>query len=159
MSEAVTLREVTDDNRAAVESLRVAPEQERFVATVTKSFADAAKAPRYPYLRAIYAGDEPVGFLMVGEDDDPTAKWQHFLWRFLIDARHQGHGYGRAALDLLTAYVRGRPGGDVLGTSAVPGDGSPIGFYERYGFRPTGEVHGGEHLLELRLAERRDTGP
>jgi diamine N-acetyltransferase len=159
MSETVTLREVTDDNRAAVENLRVAPGQERFVATVTKSFADAAAAERYPFLRAIYAGDEPVGFLMVHQDDDPAASFQHFLWRFLIDARHQGRGYGRAALDLLTAYVRSRPGGDRLGTSAVPGDGSPIGFYQRYGFRPTGEVHDGEHVLELRLDERRDAGP
>ncbi len=154
MSMDVTLREITDDNRAAVEGLRVAPGQERFVAPVTTSFADAAAAPRYPWMRAIYAGDDPIGFLMVDEDDGRL-----FLWRFLIDARHQGRGCGRAALDLLTAYVASRPGGDRLETSAVPGDGSPIGFYQRYGFRLTGEVHEGEHVLELRLDERRDTGP
>jgi diamine N-acetyltransferase len=159
VSNDVSLREISDDNRAAVANLRVAPGQERFVATVTKSFTDAAAAERYPFMRAIYVGDEPVGFLMVAEDDDPTAAWPHFLWRFLIDARHQGRGYGRAALDLLTAHVRTRPGGDRLGTSAVPGDGSPIGFYRRYGFRPTGEVHDGEHVLELRLDELRDAGP
>ena len=38
-------------------------------------------------------------------------------------------------------------------TSAVPGDGSPLPFYERYGFVPTGElVFDGEVLLRLELS-------
>ena len=143
----VELREITDDNRAAVEALAVAPGQERFVADVRRSLADAAGAPTYPYVRAIYAGTEPVGFLMLDEDGPDG----HYLWRLLIDGRYQGRGYGRAALDLLTAYVRTRPGGDVLVLSAVPGEGSPIPFYQRYGFQLTGEVKDGEHVLTLRL--------
>jgi diamine N-acetyltransferase len=41
----------------------------------------------------------------------------------------------------------------VLLTSVVEGDGSPLGFYLRQGFRPTGAVHGGEQVLELALHE------
>jgi hypothetical protein len=40
----------------------------------------------------------------------------------------------------------------VLSTSAGQGAGSPIPFYERYGFRQTGEiVFDGEVLLQLTL--------
>ena len=34
---------------------------------------------------------------------------------------------------------------------AGQGEGSPIAFYERYGFRPTGEVHDGEIFLRLAI--------
>ena len=38
-----------------------------------------------------------------------------------------------------------------MSTSAVPGDGSPVEFYERYRFERTGDVHGDEILLRLEL--------
>ena len=70
-------------------------------------------------------------------DADPTLVGPYFLWRLLIDERHQRRGYGTATLDAVVAYVRGRPGGDALLTSAGQGEGSPQPFYERYGFVPT----------------------
>jgi hypothetical protein len=78
----------------------------------------------------------------------------YFLWRLLIDARWQHRGYGRAALDLIVSYLGTRPHADRLVTSVVPGDGSPVGFYLKYGFVTTGEVDDGELVLELFL-----TGP
>ena len=40
----------------------------------------------------------------------------------------------------------------MLSTCAGEGDGSPITFYERYGFEKTGEiVFGDEVLLQLKL--------
>ena len=48
-------------------------------------------------------------------------------------------------------YVRGRPGAVELVTSAVPGEGSPMTFYERYGFRATGGLLDGEHVYALPL--------
>ena len=41
----------------------------------------------------------------------------YFLWRLLIDERVQGRGYGAATIDAVVAYVRTRPGADVLWTS------------------------------------------
>jgi aminoglycoside 2'-N-acetyltransferase I len=69
----------------------------------------------------------------------------------LIDTRWQGLGYGRAALDLAVDYVRTRPHAETLFTSVVSGEGSPRGFYLKCGFRPTGDVHDGEDVLELPL--------
>ena len=59
--------------------------------------------------------------------------------------------YGWGALDLAVAYVRTRPNAERLLTSVVPGDGNAMGFYLKYGFVPTGEVDGGEDVLELIL--------
>ena len=150
---------VTDADRAAALRVESAPGQEQFVASVEQSFADALEHPeacaRY---WAVYDGDEVVGFAMISDnipqetlDADPTLAGPYFLWRLLIDRRHQRRGYGTATLDAVVEYVRGRPGGDALVTSAGQGKGSPQPFYERYGFVPTGEVMEDEVVLRLDL--------
>jgi diamine N-acetyltransferase len=151
----VTLREVGPDNRAAVEAVRVAEGQEHFVEDVARSIAEAEATPgARPWYRAVYAGEEPVGFVMIGDDVPPgneAIPWRYYLWRFLIDGRYQGRGYGRAALDRLVEYLRTRPGAETLVTSVVPGEGSPLGFYLRYGFEETGEMFDREQVITLRL--------
>ena len=148
----VALRSITDDNREAVAALRVAPSQQRFVSTVTDSLAEAAEHPgARAVARAICEGDAPVGFVMFAEDVDGDEYVANYLWKLLVDARHQRRGIGTATLDLVAAHFRARPGVEVLTTSAGQGDGSPIAFYERYGFARTGEVSDGEVVLQLRL--------
>jgi diamine N-acetyltransferase len=145
----VSLRPLTDSNRREVLALRVAPSQQGFVSSVEKSLREAAEHPdAHAQYWAIYADDTPVGFVMIADEvagDDYIAQ---YLWKLLIDERYQRQGFGTAALDLVVEYFRGR---EVLTTSAVPGDGSPIAFYERYGFERTGAVHGGEVVLQLKL--------
>src|SRR5215211_1562652 len=71
--ELVTLRAITESNRRSIESLRVAPGQEAFVDGVTRSLAEAAATPHArPWYRAIYSGEDPVGFVMLA-DDVPAA--------------------------------------------------------------------------------------
>lgn len=148
MSEAaVTLREVTAETVRAVCALEVAPEQRGFVAPNAISIAQAHFEPK-AWFRAVYAGDEPVGFAMLYED---VEKEEYFLWRFMIAAEHQGKGYGRRALDLVVAHVRSLPGARELLTSYVPGEAGPKDFYVRYGFVETGEVDEGEHVTRLEL--------
>lgn len=154
---SVTLKEITDANREAVLGLRVAPGQESFVADVARSLADAAGYPQArPWYRAIVADGEPVGFVMVSwnpdpEPPDPEIIAAYFLWRLLIDARHQGRGYGAAALRQVAALVRADGATELL-TSYVPGEGGPAGFYRRLGFEPTGELDpAGEVIMRLTL--------
>jgi diamine N-acetyltransferase len=150
----VTLREITDENREAVAALRVAPGQEGFVATVAKSYVDAAAFPaERPWYRAIYAGDQPVGFVMVSwaaPAAPPREGVVYFLWRLLVDARHQRQGYGRAALEQIIELVRAEGATEFL-TSYEPGDGGPWPFYQRLGFEQTGEVDEGEIVIRLDL--------
>jgi diamine N-acetyltransferase len=149
----VALRPITDSNREAVEALRVSDAQQRFVSTVAGSLLEAAEEPDGRALYwAVYDDETPVGFVMISDEVVAPGYIPHFLWKLLIDERYQGRGYGAATLDLVVEYFRRRPGVDVLSTSAGQGDGSPIGFYERYGFERTGEiVFDDEVLLQLDL--------
>ena len=149
----VHFREITDANRDAVVALQVAPGQELFVASIASSIDEAARTPEgNPWYRAIYAGHEPVGFVMLSWAVTPSSEiigpW--FLWRLLIDEHHQRRGIGRAALQLIVDLIRANGATELL-TSYEQGDGEPWPFYERFGFRPTGAIHDGEIVLSLDL--------
>lgn len=138
---------MTRETLLPVLRLEVAPEQKRFVATNAVSIAQAHFYPDVAWFRAVYADETPVGFLML--HDEPG---KYFLWRFMIDQRHQGMGYGRRALELLIDHVRSLPGATELGTSCVVGEGTPIPFYEKAGFALTGDAdEDGELILRLSL--------
>ena len=149
----VTLRPIDAANREAVEALRTSEAQERFVSTVVESLADATEeADARGLYWAVYDDETPVGFVMVSEEVGSSEYIPNFLWKLLIDERYQRRGYGTATLDLIVERFRERPGVDVLWTSAGRGEGSPIPFYERYGFEQTGEVvFDDEMLLRLEL--------
>ena len=103
-------------------------------------------------MRAIYADDVPVGFLLLhtGSDyDDGLDCPGVFLWRFMIAGPYQGLGYGRRSLERLCAQLRSQ-GVRELYTSCHVGAASPEGFYRRLGFAPTGAYYGDE--VELKLA-------
>jgi diamine N-acetyltransferase len=143
----VELREVTGETVRAVCLLQVAPEQRGAVAPNAVSFAEAMFEPK-AWFRAIVADEVPVGFVMLSVETTPP---EYYLWRFMIDARYQGLGYGRVALGLVVDHVRTLPGGTELLVSWVPGPEGPEGFYLGLGFQPTGEVDGGEVVGRLRL--------
>jgi diamine N-acetyltransferase len=152
---AATLAEITGQNCEAVLALRVAPWQERFVGSVQEALADAARYPHAkPWYRAVVAGSEPVGFVMLSWDVEPQppeiiGPW--FLWKLLIDQRHQGRGYGSQAVGQIAALVRAQGAAELL-TSYVPQDGGPAGFYARLGFVPTGQLDiNGEVIVRLAL--------
>ena len=161
---SVELRDiVTEYDVEAVMGLRRGPGQDRYLGSMISHFEDAiADARACPRMWSVHdaANDELVGFVMISDgipaetlanDDDLVGPY--FLWRLLIDRRHQGRGYGRATIDWVVDYVRGRPGAEVLLTSCAAGDGSPQPFYLRYGFDKTGEVKWGEEILRLDLGE------
>ena len=151
----VTLREMTDANTEAVLALRLEAEQERFVGSVQDALDDAASYPQAnPWYRAVYAGDVPVGFVMVSWNVTPQppeiiGPW--FLWKLIIDPQHQGRGYGAQAVRQVAALVT-REGATELLTSYVTGEGGPAGFYARLGFVPTGDLDAaGEVIVALAL--------
>jgi diamine N-acetyltransferase len=157
MTAEIRLVEVTDANRDAVIAVRVRPDQEQFVASVEKSFQHAEQYPdAKPWYRAVYAGDEPVGFVMLSWNlvPGPGFRGPYFLWRLLVGAEHQGRGYGTAILDEVVTLLRAEGAKELL-TSYVPEEGSPGPFYLGYGFVPTGEVdEDGEVILALDLTTR-----
>ena len=145
----VTLREITKENWRDIVRLKVAPHQEQFVASNAMSIAEAHFNPEVAWFRAIYAGDMPVGFLML---EDNVAQQEYFLWRFMIAEQYQGCGYGRKTLELFFAHVKTRPGAVAVETSCVPAKGGPGPFYEKMGFVYTGkEEENGELVMRREL--------
>lgn len=149
----VSLREITADTVRTITSLAVSPTQRRFVATNAESLAEALFAPEAWY-RAIYLRDEPVGFVMLSDESlrrpevEQPAVW---VWRFMVDARYQRQGIGRAALGLVIEHVRAKAVFERLLLSYVPGEGCPEPLYRSLGFAPTGQVDGGEVVMALDL--------
>jgi len=148
------VRPVTDANVDDLIKLRTTEEQEKFVASVAKSLAQASVRPPGRPL-GLYAGGQPVGFLLLWDarrDPDPAERAdQLYIWRLMIDARHQRQGHGQAAVRWLIDEAR-RMGVASVGLSHVPEN--PVGtFYERFGFRYTGKVHEGEHEMVLSIKD------
>ncbi len=152
-TQLVTLREITAETVIAVVKLSVAEHQKGFVATNAVSLAQALFAPEAWY-RAIYCGDQPAGFVMLEDQSllsPPPAPPEVGVWRFMVDARFQGRGIGRAALLQVIEHVRAKGVFKALELSYVPGPGCPEPFYKGLGFRDTGRMDGDEVVLELSL--------
>lgn len=133
---AMTLQMITRENLREVLALEVVEAQRKFVASVAVSIAQAHFYPESAWFRAMYAGDVPVGFVMLSvKPGEPV-----LILRLLIDARHQGLGYGTEAVRLIVEHVRRiRPQDEALLVSHEPTEGHPGPFYERLGFAYTGE--------------------
>jgi diamine N-acetyltransferase len=153
----VSLREITEQNREAVVALRIAASQEAYVSSVADSLEEARETPEgNPWYRAVYADDQPVGFVMLSWNvtpDPPRIIGPWFLWKLLIDERHQGRGYGGEAVKLVADIARDHGASELL-TSYVAGERSPEPFYRQIGFVPTGEQdENGEIVLALPLRD------
>ena len=131
---AIELREVTEANRDDVVAIHAGPAEGRFVSSVADSIAEAVETPEgSPWYRAVYLEGEPVGFVMLSWDVTPQppdiiGPW--FLWKLLVDERHQGRGVGRAIVGEVVRLIRAE-GATELFTSHVVAEGGPDGFYER----------------------------
>ncbi len=140
--------EVTADNVHELGQIDRAFSQRAFVASVLESLAEVLVPPTVrgnrlePWYRAITADGELVGCVMMVE---PHAARPHpYLWRLVIDVRHQGRGIGRRALEQIITERRAA-GFDAITVSYVADQpGAPARFYERLGFVRTGRVDDGE---------------
>jgi diamine N-acetyltransferase len=146
----VSLQPITEDTVWGICQLSdtLTEPRKNFVATNAVSLAQA-HFNKHAWFRAIYAGQAPVGFMMIVDDDETP---EYFLWRFMIAEPYQGRGYGRQAIQRLVEYVRTRPGARELLVSCGEGEGSPKAFYLKQGFVPTGKVIDEETVLHMALA-------
>jgi diamine N-acetyltransferase len=127
-------------------------QQRKMVADNAVSIAQAHFSEQ-AWMRAIYVDETPIGFILVhfGSDyDDGIDCPGAFLWRLMIAGPHQGKGYGKEVLDFLILQLKAQ-GYQELYTSCELGEGSPLGFYEKYGFQTTGEFYGEEPELMYRF--------
>ncbi|MBL8361391.1 MAG: histidinol dehydrogenase [Rubrivivax sp.] len=144
----VELRPVSAANMDELMKLAVHPEQRGYVASNERSLAQAAYTPAGRPL-GIYAQGTPVGFLLLYDarlDAEEPAD-ELYVWRLMIDAAHQGRGHAAAAMRWVLDEAR-RMGLSRVALSHVQGNTAAGAFYERLGFRYTGEVDG----VEVKMA-------
>lgn len=141
----IQLNPVTLQNFDAVIALDVKPHQGHYVASNVESIAQAYVQPDcFPFV--IEADGAPVGFVMYCLDHDDGCYW---LYRLMIDRRHQGRGYGRGAMGLVLAEIRQKqPAGKVY-LGVEPDNREAGALYRSLGFVPDGRVEGGEAILML----------
>ncbi|GAA3447983.1 GNAT family N-acetyltransferase [Planomonospora venezuelensis] len=155
MTASLRLEKVTPENVRAACDMRLRPGQERFVAPVAQSLAEAYVQPDVAWPRLVFDGDRLVGFVMLFLDvplnpDDPQDPPRSGLWRLAVAADEQGRGYGRFAVEAVCEELR-RRGKTRVTVTWVPGDGGPEPFYLKLGFRPTGEKSDDEIVAERDL--------
>ena len=158
----IHLQSINSKNIWEIVALEVNEEQQPFVATNTESILEAycavtAGDAALPY--GIYDGDTPVGFLMIGfgcydwENPPKIARGNYSLWRFMIDKRYQGRGYGKAAMSAVLEMIRNFPCGpaEYCFLSYEPENTAARSLYHSFGFIENGEMDGEEIVAVLKL--------
>ena len=144
---SVSLRDITPQNFKECINLKVGEPQKTFVASNVMSIA---QSKIYPTMNtaAVYAGDEMVGFVMFGLDTDDG---RYYLVRLMIDERHQGKGYGRAAVAEVIEKMRAEKDCREFYLSFVPENTAAESLYQSIGFERTGELNEGEIVMRFNL--------
>ena len=132
----INLREITSKNLKSIIDLNVKEDQKDYVASNSVSIAQGHYA-KSAWFKGIFSDDLPVGFVMLDliEEEDKC-----FLWRFMIDCKYQGKGFGKIALTQVIDYVRSLNLYTDIKTSYVPAENGAGGFYKNFGFIESEEI-------------------
>ena len=117
----IHLEKVNWDSVDDVIKLRVNQEQKGFVAPNRDSIMDAYFAITEENMKVfpfgIYLENRPVGFIMFATNV-PWAETYYglkseyyYIWRFMIDKKYQGKGYGREAMKQVIELIKTYPAG------------------------------------------------
>ena len=128
----IHLEKINWDNYGKVLKLRVTKEQENYVASNKASLIHAfvqssAGTPVHAF--AVKNGKTIVGFMQIMYDDDWTGyeredwlssdlykqyegKPYYYIWRFMIDKKYQGRGYGKEAFRQTLDFIKTHPDGE-----------------------------------------------
>ncbi|MDZ5471621.1 GNAT family N-acetyltransferase [Bacillus sp. 31A1R] len=137
---SIQLKKVTKDNWDECIELRVGKKQEHFVASNLYSIAEVQFLNNFEAM-AIYNNNEMIGFTMFGLDPDDSNYW---IYRMMIDEKHQGKGYGKAALENVIDYLKKKPDCKLVMVGYHQENLSAHKLYESVGFTPKGLAPWGE---------------
>jgi diamine N-acetyltransferase len=151
----ISLRKINRSNLDQVINLNVKPKQRLLVAPNAKSIAQSHYT-RGTWLRAIYLDNTPIGLVLLF---DSSLKFKTIkqkipyisLWRFMVDGRYQGKGYGKKALELVIEYVKSRPNAKEISLTHEAARGNAGEFYKKLGFVHTGRIIENELEMKLKL--------
>lgn len=143
---AIELRQIDKQNFEECVKLSVREEQKYFVATNTRSLAQAWLHHDVARPFAIYADGAMVGFAMLAWEESCG---DCYLWRFMIDQRHQRMGYGKAAMRALIDMVKACPAYKSMSLSVELENAVAEALYTSFGFARTGKIEDGEAVMRM----------
>jgi len=146
----IQLRPLDETNKKECIALKVAEDQEEYIAANESSIRAAEEHSEVARPFVIYADGKAVGFTMFAfEPDYEDPDDRYWLWRFMIDEKCQGCGYGKEALKQIIAYFKDN-GATNIRLSTKESNVKAIHLYESAGFVRTGEMVDEETEFELK---------
>lgn len=145
----VELIKLTEEILPQCLELKVTSDQARYIASNSDSWNTAKEKGNVARPFAIYCDGEMVGFTMFAFDEDyEDPDDRYWLWRFMIDEKLQGKGYGTAALHAIIQYFKDH-GADHIRLSTKETNTKALFLYRKAGFHDTGEMNDEEIVLQL----------
>jgi diamine N-acetyltransferase len=149
-------RPVDKDNWHALTKLKVRDDQTHFVAPNVYSIAqsqfgfemDGGRWNFHPF--GMFEDETPVGFFMYALNFDGK-QFQAFIVRLMVDAAHQGKGYGRFGMETMIEAFWGMEQVKEVAISYEPENDAARKLYASCGFVETGEMMGDEVQAVLKL--------
>lgn len=149
------LKKVDLSNVWELTKLKVKDEQKNFVAPNNISIIEAYATIQSGYIAlpfGIYEEERYVGFLMLGydtngdENEPEIVRHNYCIWRFMIDEKYQGLGYGKKAMECVMTYIKTFPCGEAkyCWLSYEPENKDAKALYSKFGFIENGDMCGDE---------------
>lgn len=143
----IRLELVNKDNFDQVLDLDVAPKDQRRVASVEYSLAQAwlyrDSEVLFPY--AVKSGQLTVGFLLLSYQPMENS---YYIWRLLIDQKYQNQGFGKEVIRQVLQRARDDQQYHKVTVNYVIGNHKMRYILEKFGFQPVG-LEGQEMKMEL----------
>lgn len=143
----IRLELVNKDNFDQVLDLEVAPKDQRRVASVEYSLAQAwlyrDSEDLFPY--AVKSGQLTVGFLLLSYQPMENS---YYIWRLLIDQKYQNQSFGKEIIRQVLQRARDDQQCHKVTVNYVIGNHKMRYILEKFGFQPVG-LDGQEMKMEL----------
>lgn len=143
----IRLELVNKDNFDQVLDLEVAPKDQRRVASVEYSLAQAwlyrDSEVLFPY--AVKSGQLTVGFFLLSYQPMENS---YYIWRLLIDQKYQNQRFGKEVIRQVLQRARDDQQCHKVTVNYVIGNHKMRYILEKFGFQPVG-LDGQEMKMEL----------
>ncbi|HEO8609130.1 TPA: GNAT family N-acetyltransferase [Streptococcus suis] len=143
----IRLELVNKDNFEAVLQVQLVPEDQRRVASVEYSLAQAwlykDSGMILPY--AVVSGRKVVGFAMLSIEPKDNS---YYLWRLLIDKKYQNQGFGKEVIRQVLRRAKDDQQCHKVTVNYVIGNHKMRYILEKLGFQSVG-LEGQEMKMEL----------
>lgn len=142
----IGLNKVTVDNIDELLTIEPKKMQKDYILDTKTSLAQAY-VQKECKPRCIVKDKKTIGFLMFCVDRDDGEYW---LYRFMIGEHFQRKGFGHKALHQLLIELKKDKNRNRLFLGVDEDNQGAIAFYKKWGFQPTGQIYGKEHIFCLK---------